>query len=130
MKATAADTGGRISLLEADEPPGFGPPLHIHHDAAEAFYVLHGEYIIFIKGREYRCPAGSFIFIPEGVPHGFRVGPAPSRKLNLYAPAAMVGYFDDLAEALRAGRADEQAVSDIARRYSMEVLGPVPEGYV
>ncbi|MGH2455408.1 MAG: cupin domain-containing protein, partial [Candidatus Limnocylindria bacterium] len=38
LKASAGDTGGAFSLLQADEPPGFGPPMHIHHDAAEAFY--------------------------------------------------------------------------------------------
>ena len=25
---------------EADEPPNFGPPMHIRHGVAEAFYVL------------------------------------------------------------------------------------------
>ncbi|HET8568965.1 MAG TPA: cupin domain-containing protein [Candidatus Limnocylindria bacterium] len=129
VKASGGTTNGAFSLLEADEPPNFGPPVHIHHDADEAFYVLSGEYIIFVDGRDLTCPAGSFIFIPRGVRHGFRVGKLPSRKLNLYTPAAMVGYFDDLAVALKTGAADE-VVSGIARRYSMEVIGPVPEGYV
>jgi mannose-6-phosphate isomerase-like protein (cupin superfamily) len=64
VKATSQRTGGAFSLLEADEPPDFGPPLHVHHDAAEAFYVLEGEYLTFLDGREFSCPAGSFIFIP------------------------------------------------------------------
>ena len=130
VKATGEVTGGAFSLLEADEPAGFGPPLHIHHDAAEAFYVLEGEYIIFLAHREFPCPAGSFIFIPAGMPHGFRVGTVASRKLNIYTPAAMIGYFDDLAAALKEGDVEAGTLSDIARRYSMEVLGPVPEGYV
>jgi len=129
VKATHEETGGAFSLLEADEPPDFGPPLHIHRDAAEAFYVLEGEYIIFLEGREVACPAGSFIFIPAGVPHGFRVGKTSSRKLNLYAPAAMVGYFDDLSEAVKQGSVDPAHLSEIAARYAMEVLGPVPEAY-
>src|SRR6266540_4840501 len=90
VKATGDITNGFFSLLEAEEPPNFGPPLHIHHDADEAFYVLSGEYIIFVDGRNFTCPAGSFIFIPKGMTHGFRVGSMPSRKLNLYTPAAMV----------------------------------------
>jgi mannose-6-phosphate isomerase-like protein (cupin superfamily) len=130
VKATGEETAGAFSLLEADEPAGFGPPLHIHRDCAEAFYVLAGEYIVFIEGRESSCPAGSFIFIPAGIPHGFRVGAVASRKLNLYAPAAMVGYFDELAAATASGKVDPAALSDIAVRYSMEVIGPVPEGYV
>ena len=129
VKATHDQTNGAFSLIESQEPPGFGPPLHIHRDAAEAFYVLEGEYIIFLEGREASCPAGSFIFIPAGVPHGFRVGDVPSRKLNLYTPAAMIGYFDALADATKVGDVDPDTFSAIARRYSMDVIGPVPEGY-
>lgn len=49
-----------MSVLEATEPPGFGPPIHVHDDAAEAFYVLEGEYFMHLNGDEHRCPAGSF----------------------------------------------------------------------
>ena len=130
VKATDADTNGSFTLLEADEPPGFGPPLHIHHGIAEAFYVLEGDYIIFLGGDEFRCPAGSFIFIPPEIPHGFRVGSIASRKLNLYLPASMVGYFDDLSDAMKQGGADAERLSEIASRHSLEVTGPVPEGYL
>lgn len=129
IKATGEQTGGAFSLLEAEEPPGFRPPIHVHHDAAEAFYVLEGEYLIFLEEREVPCPAGSFIYIPAGMRHGFRVGETSSRKLNLYAPAAMVGYFDELSAALSTDEVDDEVLSQIAHRYSMEVVGPVPDGY-
>ena len=130
VKANSDETNGVFSLLEAEEPPHFGPPLHIHHDAAEAFYVLEGEYLMFLDDREEVCPAGSVILIPAGMRHGFRVGAAPSRKLNFYFPAAMIGYFDDLSDAIRRADVDESLLADIARRHSMEVVGPVPESYV
>jgi mannose-6-phosphate isomerase-like protein (cupin superfamily) len=130
VKASSGDTDGLFSLLEAEEPPGFGPPLHIHHDAAEAFYVLEGEYVMYLADREVSCPAGSFVFIPAGMVHGFRVGAAPGRKLNFYFPAAMIGYFDDLSDAIRGDEVDESQLAGIARRHSMEVVGPVPENYV
>ena len=129
VKADGGSTG-MFTLLEADEPPHFGPPMHIHHGIAEAFYVLAGEYIIFMDGAESRCPAGSFIYIPPEMPHGFRVGDVSSRKLNLYLPASMVGYFDELSEAIRTGEADPAVLDRIAERYSVEVIGPVPEGYL
>jgi mannose-6-phosphate isomerase-like protein (cupin superfamily) len=130
VKGDDEQTGGLFTLLEADEPPDFGPPMHIHHGIAEALYVLDGEYIVFMDDEEFRCPAGSFIFIPAEMPHGFRVAKVQSRKLNLYLPAAMVGYFDDLGDAIRREEADPAVLDGIANRYAVEVIGPVPEGYL
>ena len=91
---------------------------------------MEGEYRVFIDAVAYVCPAGSFIFIPAGVWHGFRVGPTSSRKLNLYTPAAMVGYFDQLSAAITSGDADQRQLDEIAQGHGMEVIGPVPDGYL
>lgn len=130
VKASEKETAGVVSVLVNEEPPGFGPPIHVHHDCAEAFYVLAGEYIMLLDGREVVCPAGSFIFIPRGVRHGFRVGDVPSRKLNFYFPASMVGYFDDLAEALQRDTVSESELAGIAEAHQMEIVGPTSERYV
>ena len=130
VKASEKETNGIVSVLEAEEPPGFGPPIHVHHDCAEAFYVLAGEYIMSLEDREIVCPAGSFVFIPQGARHGFRVGDVPSRKLNFYFPASMIGYFDDLSAALRGGDVDEAVLSEIAATHEMEIVGPPSERYV
>ena len=130
VKASETETAGVVSVLEAEEPPGFGPPIHVHHDCAEAFYVLAGEYLMYLEDREFVCPAGSFIFIPQGVRHGFRVGDVPSRKLNFYFPAAMIGYFDDLAAALGRENTGEDDLAEIATAHAMEIVGPPSERYV
>jgi mannose-6-phosphate isomerase-like protein (cupin superfamily) len=130
LKASGDDTGGAFSLLVATEPADFGPPMHVHTDAAETFLVLDGEYRIFIEAEAWVCPRGSFVYIPAGTRHGFRVGSVPSRKLNLYTPAAMVGYFEELSVALTRGQTDPDQVDRIAQRHGMEVVGPVPEGYL
>ncbi len=83
-----------------------------------------------LSSQESSSAAGSFIYIPAGLRHGFRVGSVPSRKLNLYAPAGMVGYFDELSASITAGESDPARLDEIALRYDMEVTGPVPEGYL
>jgi mannose-6-phosphate isomerase-like protein (cupin superfamily) len=130
VKASEAETAGVVSVLEAEEPPGFGPPIHVHHDCAEAFYVLDGEYIMQLEDREFVCPAGSFIFIPQGSRHGFRVGSVPSRKLNFYFPASMIGYFNDLADALLRDDVRDEELAEIAATHAMEIVGPPSERYV
>jgi mannose-6-phosphate isomerase-like protein (cupin superfamily) len=130
VHADAADTDDRFSLIETAETAiGAGPPLHVHRDAAESFYVIAGRYVMHLDGRDFECPAGSFVYVPIGMPHTFRTDAVGSRKLNLYTPGAMVGYFDDLAAALRDG-VDEAGLDAIAGKHGMEVRGAVPEGYL
>jgi mannose-6-phosphate isomerase-like protein (cupin superfamily) len=130
--ATDAQTSGAFTLLRTqNEPPGFGPPLHRHSDAAEAFYVLEGEYLVHIEDRQQLCPPGTFVYIPRAVSHTFRVVSAGSgKKLNLFSPAAMVGYFEELALAEAAGTATPELLDAIAARHQMDVLGPVPDTYL
>jgi mannose-6-phosphate isomerase-like protein (cupin superfamily) len=130
VKADAASTAGVVSVLEATEPAGFGPPIHVHEDAAEAFFVLDGEYVMSLDGEDHRCPAGSFVFIPVGVPHGFRVGEVASRKLNFYFPAAMTPYFDDLAAALARSDVTDEELTEIAEAHRMHIVGPRSDRYV
>ena len=47
----------------------------------------------------------------------------------MYAPAAMMGYFVELGDAAKSNHLDDQHLSEIARRYGIEVVGPVPETY-
>ena len=130
VHADGETTDGQFSLIETRETDeGLGPPLHVHRDVAESFLVLAGRYAFFIEEDEYDCPAGSFVYVPRGTRHTFKNIEAASRKLNLYTPAGMVGYFDELAAGIAAGVSDAD-LDAIAERFSMEVVGPVPEGYL
>jgi mannose-6-phosphate isomerase-like protein (cupin superfamily) len=130
VHADGSETEGQLSLIETGErEAGGGPPLHVHRDCAETFFVLAGRYAMHLGDEEFECPAGSFVYVPKGLVHTFRTLDAGSRKLNLYTPAGMVGYFDDLATGIAAGM-DEAALDEIAARFEMDVVGPVPEGYL
>jgi mannose-6-phosphate isomerase-like protein (cupin superfamily) len=130
--ADAAQTDGEFSLLQTlREPTGFGPPMHIHRDAAEAFYVLEGTYLMFFGDRRQECPPGSFVYVPRGLAHTFQVVSAESGvKLNLFSPAAMVGFFERLAAAQDENAASEEVLDAIAREHAMEIVGPVPDLYL
>ena len=73
--ATGEDTGGAYSLFGALVPPKDpGPPPHIHRNEDEAFYILQGEFSIFLGGEEFRAKPGDFIFLPRGIRHSFSSG--------------------------------------------------------
>ena len=128
--ADASDTEATFSLIETDDPDvGAGPPLHVHRDATESFYVIEGSYVMVVDGRETLCEAGSFVLVPRGAPHTFRNASPGSRKLNLYTPAAMVGYFDELAAGIAEGLGAD-GLDAIAARFAMDVVGEIPDTYL
>jgi mannose-6-phosphate isomerase-like protein (cupin superfamily) len=130
--ADASRTSGQFSLIQTQgEPPDFGPPLHVHRDAAEAFYVLEGTYLMYFNDRQEVCPPGTFVYVPKDTDHTFKVvSDEPGKKLNLFSPAAMVGFFEQLSAAEAAGEATPDWLDTIARRHHMEIQGPVPDSYL
>jgi hypothetical protein len=42
----------------------------------------------------------------------------------------MVGYFEALSAAITSDAATDARLDEIARAASMEIVGPVPEGYL
>jgi mannose-6-phosphate isomerase-like protein (cupin superfamily) len=130
VHSDGAATQSSFSLIETVEPDaGLGPPLHEHRDCAESFLVLAGRYRMHLGGKDFDCPPGSFVYVPRGMSHTFQTLVPGSRKLNLYTPAGMVGYFDELADGIAAGL-DDAGLDAIAGRFEMDVVGPVPEGYL
>ncbi len=128
--ADATQTAGAFCLIEtAEMEMGGDPPLHVHRDCAESFVVLTGRYRMHLAGHDFDCPAGSFVYVPKRMVHAFVTVEAMSRKLNLYTPAAMIGYFDELAEGIQRGMSPGD-LDAIAERYAMSVVGPVPPGYL
>ena len=80
-KAGAADTEGRLSIVDHRVPPGFAPPPHIHQASDEVFLVLDGEVEGFCGDRSWQAGPGSLVFLPCGIPHGFQVSPAGPGRL-------------------------------------------------
>lgn len=130
--ADASATSEAFSVLQTQgEPPGFGPPLHVHRDAAEAFYVLEGTYLMHLEEHQELCAPGTFVYVPPNVVHTFVVvSDGPGKKLNLFSPAAMVTFFEQLAEAEASGTATPGRLNEISEANLMGILGPVPDTYL
>ena len=85
--ASGDQTGGSYSLLEQVLPQGPAAPPHVHEGMDEVFYLLDGEATFLLGDRVERAGTGSFVFIPRGTVHGFRVDSPSVQLLNLYTPA-------------------------------------------
>jgi mannose-6-phosphate isomerase-like protein (cupin superfamily) len=129
--AGAGDTGGAYGLLHSWVPEGASPPLHVHHDDDEAFYVLEGRMRIVCGDAEYIAPAGSFALLPRGVPHTFVAeGAGDVRVLTLISPGGGERYFVEAGAPAGGPGLPPAGPPDIARlnaagpAHNIEILGP------
>src|SRR4029453_18445510 len=108
-----------FAIMERVIPPFWpGPGLHLHRAYDEAVYVLDGTVAFTLDGVEHLCPAGSCVFMPRGVSHGFSNPSAePARILPVVTPDAL-RLVEELFQLGRPGQAGVQAGLDHAAVYS------------
>jgi quercetin dioxygenase-like cupin family protein len=131
LKATGESTGGAFGLVESLIAPGAAPPMHVHHAEDEAFYVLEGELTFQCGDRTARATAGSFVFLPRGVPHGFVVeSDTPVRMLTLLVPGGGERIFVEAGRPAEgpglppAAPPDIPTLKRVARKYGNDIVGP------
>jgi quercetin dioxygenase-like cupin family protein len=124
FKVRGEQTNRVLTAFENVIAPGDGPPLHVHANEDEAWYVLEGDLRFHLDAEIAGAPAGSFVFVPRGTPHCFQnVGETPARILVLFTPSGMERFFDRFAE-LPPGAVDPGAFRRIGAEVGMDVIGP------
>lgn len=93
IHADASETNGAYSLVEASGKPGSEPPLHVHRNEDELFYVLAGRLIVTRGDEQLVLEAGESGFLPRLVPHTFRIASETARVLVYVTPAGFEEYF-------------------------------------
>ncbi|MDQ3587376.1 MAG: quercetin 2,3-dioxygenase [Actinomycetota bacterium] len=96
IKATAADTGGQMTIVDMTEPPGAEAPLHVHHREDEGFWILEGSATFEVGDATIEASAGDYLFGPRDIPHKYTVGDAGCRMLFICTP----GGFEDLVREM------------------------------
>ncbi len=105
FKVRGEESSGTVSVLEFEVPAGAGPRLHVHEEAEECIYVLHGELRIQLGDEAHDAPVGSCVFIPRGLPHRFlNVGEERASLLAVYTPGGIEDFFESFAAGDAAGR--------------------------
>lgn len=116
---------GAISIIETENAPGFGPPLH-SHPQTEVFRILEGRYLFTCDGQEFEAEAGDVVSIPSGAVHTFvNIGTTPARQYILIIPSLDAAtFFSELGEVMRDGIPDPQILSAFGGKWQVEFLGP------
>ncbi len=95
LKATAADTGGQMTILEITERANGAGPLHVHHTEDEGFWILEGSATFEIGDQTIEASVGDYVFGPRDIPHRYTTGPDGCRMLFIFTP----GGFEELWRA-------------------------------
>ncbi|MDR6955710.1 quercetin dioxygenase-like cupin family protein [Ancylobacter sp. 3268] len=120
-----AMSGGTMTAIETVNAPGFGPPLHRHHET-EVFRVLEGRYLFACDGRRFEAGAGDVVSIPGGAAHTFvNITDKPARQFILILPGLdAVAFFTGLAEVMHEGVPDQTRLAAFGEKWGVEFLGP------
>ena len=114
-KATAASTGGALTIMESVVRQG--PPRHVHAHEDECFYVLEGTVAGTCGDKAFEAGPRSFVFLPRGLAHTFHAPEGEARVLLIAVPGGIEHYF---AEINNAASAEEQ--ERIGARYGIRVV--------
>jgi quercetin dioxygenase-like cupin family protein len=128
---TAEDTNGEFSLLESKVPAGQQPPLHVHRNDDEGFYLLDGRLTLWVGPDRIDLQPGEFALAPHGVPHTYRV---ESEEGARWLVTSSDGSFDRFVAAYGIpaaedrfpdpGEPDVERLDRLAAEHGIDILGP------
>jgi len=101
MKAAAAETGGPFALWDVTTRPGEEPHMHVHDDVHEIFYVLSGEMTFLCGQQSFDAGPHSFVFVPIGTPHTYKIHTDEVRLIGISSPSAFGDNIEATGEPVR-----------------------------
>lgn len=126
----SADTHGAWSLVEITEEPGYKTLLHRHNTWDESFYVVAGTLTAKVADSIYTLPAGSYVLIPRGTPHGQgNFSTVPVKLLLTMHPSGFEHHIKDRVELFKTVKPDSPEFPkrmDLLRKKNaqyIEILG-------
>lgn len=121
-----------LTIIEHRMAKDFAPPLHVHHEENETFFILEGDFRFQRDGEVLQAGRGDTIYLPKGSVHGFRVLSDHGRCLTMTRgrfedmvraasrPAAMDGLPEQLPPTLE----QQQVLAGICASHGIDLLGP------
>lgn len=131
-KLMKEDTDGAFFLFEDEMVKGKCTPLHTHPESAETIYVLEGEILVKVDGKETLVGTGGVSFTPKGTPHAFLVVSETARLLVFNTPGIGQEFYRGASDPAAADDAfdtvdlERLQASAAENPRAVELLGPPP----
>lgn len=126
IKIASRDTGGAFAVFEGSVDPQVGPPLHRHREQDEWWYIIEGQFLFEVDGKQVHAGVGDVVFAPKGSCHTFQnIGSTPARAITTVVPGGLDVFFQELSAAVPRGVAIEpEKVVSLFEKHGLELLGP------
>lgn len=126
VKIRSRDTNGAFTTMEGTTEPGGGPPLHVHFEQDEWWYVLEGQFVFEVDGKRLTAGPGDTVFAPRGSRHTFQnVGATVGKVVVTAIPGGLDEFFEELEKLVPEGAVPDPAVIlPLFHKYSMDLVGP------
>ncbi|MCH2175176.1 MAG: cupin domain-containing protein [Lentisphaeria bacterium] len=122
-KISSEQTSGQYSVIETTTPAGGGPPLHLHLNEDELFYVVEGKYKFYCGDQVIKAETGSFVFLPKGTPHRFEnIGKAKGITINTITPGGFEKFFAEINQLAKVQQRDRKKIAQIATKYKLSFI--------
>lgn len=123
LKISGKDTDHVLAVFEQiGQTPNGGPPLHIHLDQDEWFFVTEGEYLFQCGQEQFRMKAGDTLFLPRNVPHAFIQLTDRARTIVSYLPAGKMEEFFAVTDSWNSPPSREE-IAKTFLDHGMKVVG-------
>lgn len=127
-KASGAETGGDLLVVEVEMDGGKMTPLHTH-PVAESMWVLEGRLRYRIEEEDHELGTGDFVLVPGGVAHAFLVLGDGARVLAIQPSGECEAFYRGASEPLEGSArvTDFEAIGRSAQENGgITILGPPP----
>ncbi len=128
FRITGAEIDGRFDFMEATITYLQGPPLHLHHEQDDTFFVVEGTLKVQVGEELFDLHPGDLVCAPKGVSHTFaNVTKEPVRVINIMTPGGFDRLLEDFA-SLPPGSPDPRVLDELAQKHKAVFVGPsIPE---
>jgi mannose-6-phosphate isomerase-like protein (cupin superfamily)/catechol 2,3-dioxygenase-like lactoylglutathione lyase family enzyme len=121
------------AVIELTVPPGGSPPSHLHEELDDSFLLLDGEVVVRCGEDTVVARPGSYVMLPHGVEHTFRVtSRAPARMLLVHADDSFLRFIEEIGTPTAERRlpppeapdADLDKVVRVSAEHGAPIVGP------
>lgn len=122
IKVSQKDTNGDLTIFEYTGNEKAGPPLHVHMEQDEIFFIVEGEYLFQVGDDKYNLKAGDTIFLPRTIPHTFLQLTDKGKMFFLFQPSGKMEDFFRAIGNLKAPPSPKEGAKIFAA-HNMKVVG-------